>query len=394
MEIIYAKEDFPKSFKSAIFLAGPTPRSDDLRSWRPEAIRILKEKGYSGIVFVPEERNGQCRGEYESQIAWEEKGLNLADCIIFWVPRDLEKMPAFTTNVEYGEWFKSGKIILGAPKNAPNMKYLKTRGEKFLVPQLETLKDTIDAALKMIGEGALRCGGECCIPLHIWNTPSFKSWYEYQKSAGNRIDNAEVKWVSRTGPGRKFVFLWILHVNIFIAAENRNKTNEFVISRPDISTVFMYKKGKDIRSSTVVLIREFRSPVSTPDGYVWELPGGSSLKDKASPFVLASDEAYKETGLRIDASRMKMQSARQLIGTLSAHKAHLFSVEISEYELNWLRQQVGLPHGIETDTERTYIEIRTVEEILSEPLVDWSMIGMILSVLTKEFGRRKKWKMF
>lgn len=392
MEVVYAQEEFPVSFKSAIFLAGPTSRSNDIASWRPEALKILQEKGYSGVVFIPEKRSGKTQGEYEYQIIWEEKGLNLADCIIFWVPRDLEKMPALTTNVEYGEWFKSGKIVLGAPKNAPNMKYLRTRGEKFSVPQAETLEDTIDAALKMVGEEALRCGGECCIPLHIWNTPSFKSWYESQKLAGNWINNANVECVFRTGPGRKFVFLWILHVNIYIAAENRNKTNEFVISRPDISTVFMYKKGKDIKSSTVVLIKEFRSPASTLDGYIWELPGGSSLKDKANPLVLASDEAYEETGLRVDVSRMKIQGARQLVGTLSSHKAHLFSVEINEDELNWLRQQTGLPHGVETDTERTYIEIRTVEKILSEPLVDWSMIGMILSVLIKEFGRRKIWK--
>lgn len=116
------------------------------------------------------------------------------------------------------------------------------------------------------------------------------------------------------------------------------------------------------------------------------------MKDKANPLVLASDEAYEETGLRVDVSRMKIQGARQLVGTLSSHKAHLFSVEINEDELNWLRQQTGLPHGVETDTECTYIEIRTVEKILSEPLVDWSMIGMILSVLIKEFGRRKIWK--
>ncbi len=386
MEVIYTNEEFPQFFNSAIFLAGPTPRSNDIISWRPEALKILQEKGYSGAVFVPEYRNQECRGEYKDQLAWEEKGLNLADCIIFWVPRDLLTMPAFTTNVEYGEWFKSGKVVLGAPKNAPNMEYLKTRGEKFLVPQAETLEDTIDAALKMIGEGALRCSGECYIPLHVWNTSSFKSWYGSQKSAGNRIDNARVEWVFRTGPGHKFVFLWILHVDVFIAAENRNKTNEFVISRTDISTVFMYKKGKDIKNSTVVLIREFRSPASTPDGYIWELPGGSSFKNKANHLVLASDEACEETGLQVDVSRMKIQGARQLVGTLSSHKAHLFSVEINEDELNWLRQQIGLPHGVETDTERTYIEIRTVEEILSEPLVDWSMTGMILSVLIKEFG--------
>jgi hypothetical protein len=76
-----------------------------------------------------------------------------------------------------------------------------------------------------------------------------------------------------------------------------------------------------------------------------------------------------------------MHTARQMVATLSAHKAHLFSVEIGDKELDLLRSQEGTAHGVVEDTERTYVEIRTLREILENNLVDWSMLGMILSVL-------------
>ena len=32
--------------EASLFLAGPTPRDDDVVSWRPEAVRILSELGF------------------------------------------------------------------------------------------------------------------------------------------------------------------------------------------------------------------------------------------------------------------------------------------------------------------------------------------------------------
>ena len=70
-----------------------------------------------------------------------------------------------------------------------------------------------------------------------------------------------------------------------------------------------------------------------------------------------------------------------MIATLSAHKAHLFSVELTEKELVQLKAQHGVAHGIVEDSEQTYTEILTLKQILERPVVDWSMLGMILSVL-------------
>lgn len=71
MQIVYAQETPPKSFTRAIFLAGPTPRSADTQSWRPEAVRLLQESGYDSIVFVPEPRNGKWETERSNE-AWRD----------------------------------------------------------------------------------------------------------------------------------------------------------------------------------------------------------------------------------------------------------------------------------------------------------------------------------
>ena len=55
---------------------------------------------------------------------WERDGLSNATIIVFWIPRHLPNMPAFTTNVEFGYWLHSGKIIYGRPNEAEKIKYL------------------------------------------------------------------------------------------------------------------------------------------------------------------------------------------------------------------------------------------------------------------------------
>ena len=61
---------------------------------------------------------------YNGVIDWELERQDRANIILFWVPRDLVKLPAFTTNVEFGYRLKSGKIVYARPDNAPKTKYL------------------------------------------------------------------------------------------------------------------------------------------------------------------------------------------------------------------------------------------------------------------------------
>lgn len=170
MNVIYAKEKIPardssiryiffKLFKRPtiryIFLAGPTPRSQDVPSWRPEALALLEAAGYGAFrdtVLVPEPRDGIWHGEYDDQVEWEEQGLEIADCILFWVPRNLDTMPGFTTNIEWGEWKGSGKVVLGFPPEVVKMTHMKRFAEKVGVPLADTLEGTIAAALKLMGQ--------------------------------------------------------------------------------------------------------------------------------------------------------------------------------------------------------------------------------------------------
>lgn len=388
MEIVYTSEDMPEKFTKSIFLAGPTPRNkEEVESWRPDALRLLKDKGFDGVVFLPEDRKGEFKLDYDDQIGWEEKYLNIADCILFWVPRDLSldsndfpKMAAFTTNVEFGTWQDSGKIVFGAPEDAEKVSYLKYYCEKYNVPLSETLADCIDDAMEMVKDGAEREGGERYVPLFIWKQDSFQNWYKAQKEAGNRLEKARLLFNFRPR-FKDFVFLWVLHAEVYVTAEDRVKDNEFVLARPDISTVCLWhENGDSIFENEVVIIREFRTPASTKDGFVRELPGGSAV-DPGDPEETAAAEVHEETGFYLDPARLKAHEARRLVGTLSSHKAHLFSAKITDKELEWFKSQDGVVHGKEEDTERCFIEVHTVQNLIDNDLVDWTTLGMILSVL-------------
>lgn len=123
MQINYSDEEIVKGEKS-IFLAGPTPRGEKDISWRKEAVKILEDLGFSGIVYVPEYSTWKPKEDYVDQAMWERNALTEATVIVFWIPRDLETMPGYTTNVEFGYWLPSKKVIYGRPDKTPKTKYL------------------------------------------------------------------------------------------------------------------------------------------------------------------------------------------------------------------------------------------------------------------------------
>lgn len=392
MKIIHTHEEPPKSYSKSIFLAGPTPRTKEVKSWRLEALRILEEKGYDGVVFVPEDRDGDfdrfdANYDYERTPTWEHRMMDMADIILFWVPRDLTTLPALTTNVEFGLQAHLGKIIFGAPVEAPKNKYLQFVAKKFdLYPGYYTLEGTINSALESISEGALRNDGECEIPLLIWRLRAFQNWYQAQKNAGNRLDGAKIEWISKVRKNPKAIFAFAIRPNIHISSENRNKVNDPVVFRLDISSVILYKKHPNQLDSEVVIIKEFRSAASTKDGFVWELPGGSS-PHITDPLTVAVEETKEEVGLEINPDRLEYVGSRQMAATLSSHKSHAYSVELTDNELEWLKTQKGIPHGSDYPDnptgEQAYTEVLTLREIMAKELVDWPNIGMIRTVLDK-----------
>lgn len=123
MIINYSDKEVIKGKKS-IFLAGPTPRSENVKSWRIEACQTLEALGYDGVVYVPEYSTWTPKRNYDDQAEWEREALTAASVILFWIPRDLTTMPAFTTNVEFGYWIHTGKVIYGRPDESSKNSYL------------------------------------------------------------------------------------------------------------------------------------------------------------------------------------------------------------------------------------------------------------------------------
>lgn len=126
MNIVYSGEYNPLIADYSIFLAGPTARKGQTLEWRKEAIQYFNELKFTGNLFVPEPKTGQWPN-YEHVIDWELEHLNLADIILFWVPRNIEtQIYAFTTNVEFGYHIAKNptKVFYGRPDTSDNNRYL------------------------------------------------------------------------------------------------------------------------------------------------------------------------------------------------------------------------------------------------------------------------------
>jgi ADP-ribose pyrophosphatase YjhB (NUDIX family)/nucleoside 2-deoxyribosyltransferase len=396
MKIVYTMEELPSSITKSIFLAGPTPRTKEVRSWRPEALKMLELMGFDGVVFVPEMRPnenhhsnyGACYYDWNKQVKWEYDAMKMSDCVLFWVPRELGTMPAFTTNDEWGHLKGSGKVVFGAPEGAPKTRYQKHFADLFLVPSANTLAETTLNAINMVAEGALRTGGECNVPLMVWNTSAFQSWYKSHTDLGNHLKDARLLWSFRVGPERDIVFAYTLWVNIWVEAEQRCKKNEFVFSRTDISCVVLYRKPEapqHLEDTEIVLVKEFRSPVRNSHGFVYENPGGSSFKVGQSPVQVASDEVFEETGLRLNTGRFACYAPRQVAATLSTHVAYLCAVELTEKEMAEAKESAKSKKmfGNIEDSEQTYLYVTTIKELMGTNLpVDWAMFGMIMRAVS------------
>ena len=140
----------------SVFLAGPTPRSPEVVSWRPKAILEFEKQGFSGTLLVPEDRSGVFKSSYDEQVEWEEAGLHLSTCIMFWVPRDLKTLPGLTTNDEWGQWKRSGKVTWGAPPEAEKVSYQEYYAKKLFVPSATTLEDAVRNTIQLASVRATR----------------------------------------------------------------------------------------------------------------------------------------------------------------------------------------------------------------------------------------------
>jgi hypothetical protein len=186
MKVIHVPESLPEKNKNyvapnTIFLAGPTPRHAWVKgarskyvrismdkTWRPRAIRKLRKMGFEGSVFIPETAAWDWCGDYKKQVYWEWYALGCASCVVFWVPREMDLMPALTTNIEYGFIMasKPENVVLGYPHKAPKMRYLETIAKDYEVfadaldimpsetkiPVAKSLSETMEIAMKIAKE--------------------------------------------------------------------------------------------------------------------------------------------------------------------------------------------------------------------------------------------------
>lgn len=160
VSIIHATEPLVDLKENVCFLCGPSPRDSNIVSWRKEAIELFEKHNYTGTLLIPEDRTWKHKAEYDSQVQWEYDGLLQSTHIMFWIPRDLNNMPGYTTNVEFGmiignlEWAKiiekiPPKIVLGSPEGTPKMSYLNWHADRLGIPRYNTLEDTVKAITAM-----------------------------------------------------------------------------------------------------------------------------------------------------------------------------------------------------------------------------------------------------
>lgn len=383
MNLVFSNQVTPLNITSSIFLAGPSPRTPNVIDWRKEAVQYLKEIGYNGVVFIPcpdfvwtgsENINSW---DYIAQVSWEIFHRSIADKIVFWVPRNISGgMPGFTTNTEFGEDLNSGKMVYGRPNYAEKCKYFDNRLQINKKPIFTDLKVMLSFVHQKIGNGSLRNNGEIYIPLFIWETSNFQSWYQSMRKAGNHLIFAKVLDFHNINDR---IFSFNLAVSIFIKSENRIKNNEILFSRTDISSVVAYYKDINEQKTYVVLVEEFRSCVNNSIGKTLDLPSGSNIGVNVAPSVTAQHEFLEETGIYIaDNSRFTQCSSKQLSATFATHKNHIFKVELnkSEFETLKMSEENNTIFG-EDDNERTYVRLLEINNIFKSH-ADLSTIGAIM----------------
>ena len=134
--------------KNSIFLAGPCPRENYEDDWRYEACEILEELGFDGTVLNPtNDHYMEMRNQYDDmlmkQTTWEFEAMNKATAIVFWIPRSKEH-PAFTTNLELGQWWGKKGVYVGFPNESWKNEYIDCRLELMKSPRFDNLETMLE----------------------------------------------------------------------------------------------------------------------------------------------------------------------------------------------------------------------------------------------------------
>ncbi len=389
LKIVRSPEPTPEELTKSLFLVGARTFAASDPPWQLKMIEFLRQAGFDGTVFLPFPDDELSIANDADRIEWQCKHLALADVIAAWCPYDSTSPHEITTGIQLGEWLRSGKLLYGRPAEPPNVRYLDVLYSEInqgLDPPFnapcESLEQLAQQCVERLGDGAERRGGERSVPLFVWRSPQFQVWYQDLVAAGNRLETADLLWTFRIPQASNVVFCFSLRAKVWVTAEKRYKDNEFIVSRPDISSVCAYfpdPQSHEFLDTKILLNREFRLPGRTPDGFLRDLPSGSSFCPDQGALAVAVNELKEEIGIEIESDRFRYVTDRQLAGTFGTHKAYLFAVELTGDEVQHLEalEQSGASAGIVGETEQTYVEVRTIRQILNQKLLDHACIGMI-----------------
>ena len=384
-QVLCALEPLPPAFSASIFLGGVPGR------WRREAVELLCQAGFDGVMIVPEPRRRQAPGSASAEpldperlSQWQEEALRHSDALLLWLGDGGAHDPEVAEL--WGQWQRSSRVSLGAP--AATDSAIRRTASRQRIPVHATLAETVTHCLSLLHPGALRRGGERAVPLILWRSPGFQSWYKALRAAGHRLDDAQLEWNYRSKSAGRPPLLWAMRPRVFLPSEHRHKSGEVVVGRSDVSaTVLYYRQGLRRAETIVALVREFRSAVRNHKGYGLMLPGGSAAQAterEQDARVTALKEVAEETGLRLAPTQLQEVPAgdRQLAASLSCHHSHLFRAELSEGQLHQLRATAaaGRPLGANPN-ERCFVTLRTLRELQEDPDLDWSQLGMLLHAL-------------
>lgn len=394
MQLVFSGEAAPTNYSKSIFLAGPIDNTSKgnliPRDWRKDVIELLEQKGYDGVVFIPiskafwEETYAPIDFVYsEAVVEWECMMMDRADILLFWVNRDKEAdRYGLTTNVEFGRYLNTGRIVYGHTKESFSVFNLDTIAAKNNIKVHNELPELVDTALSVIGDGAYRDGGETLCPLNLWRLQSVRDWFNCNK--GN-VTKFVTKSVVPMGDNYHKAFAFSAHVAVKIPSEDRVKECEYIFGRTKTSYTVPYFDHPDGKRY-FVLVSEFRSTVSKNKGFIIEFPGGSAEKEGVDPLVNAAKELSEEIGVSItDSTRLKPLRTSQTNAVFNVTQTHLYELELTEEEFRAVNAFANKKKELgEDDEERITLSIHTFESLLTTD-TDLATIGMAACV-----GNRKE----
>lgn len=384
LQPVHVGESFPTAFSASVFLAGSSP------SFRQELFSQLAAALFECVVFVPEPRDqptAAATTDEGRQDAWQSEALAFSDLLVLRLAEGEASQPKLLSL--WAEWSRTGRLIVCGP-HADAVGRLP--GQRLLFA--ETAADTAALILKFLRPGALRRAGERTVPLSLWRSPSFQSWYRALSRAGHFLEDVEVEWTHRSrGIGRP-PFLWAMRPRVRVRGERRQLSGEVVIGRADVSVTILYHRpaGAAPLDTQVVLVREFRAAVRNRSGFAWMLPGGSAAQAgerRSDPRHTAVQEVSEETGLRLSPEQLQTVSAgdRQLVASLASYHAQVFRAELTDEQLAGLRATAAAGRALgATPSERCFVSVRRLGDILADPDFDWSHLGMLMFALSDVLG--------